>query len=403
MLSKLIMELRGDKLQKDLALRLRVTSSYVSQIESGATVPKDEKLVELARVLGAEDRIPELLLWAAHDRASPDDADGKAVRQACQGLLQDLKRREAETQQRAPNRTLKHFPSAFRPLVVVTGDRREDPPKTCADVGALSGSPIDDRYLRRIPLHQKTEKISDKVFVLGEEEYLREKFSKINLLVIGSPAANHLARIVNRRALFPFAFHPTTSRDIDEIILGGKAAMQEAGSPNLKVFRDSKMADLKFIMSEFKQGGICNPLAPRRVRGRSLRDGVDFATVTIAKNPYAESDDFVAIMAAGFHLPGTVYAVKQLSDPSAFESHPLGGVVEVRMDEADWLERIEKANAEWDIEPYTVDDMLRALDELAAQQDSAEAEDEVVNAKELATLVRALQQPGESIARPEGG
>ncbi len=396
LLPRLIMELRGDDLrQKDLADKVGVTSSYISQMESGTTIPKDEKLVELARALAAEDRLPEFLLRAAHDRVA-GDAGGGTARAAYMKLIQELDAKASESRRPAPRRTLEYFPRAFEPLVVVTGDRREDPPKTCGDVGALSASPIDDRYLRDIPFAMDTDKISDKVFVVAGEEYLRERFAKTNLLVIGSPASNHLARIVNRRALFRFAFDPRTAREIDQIIRDGEKARVEGGASNLKVFRDSKMADLKFIMNEFKQGGIFDPFVETyRVRARSLRDGVDFATITVAKHPYAESDDFVAIVAAGFHLPGTVHAVKLLSKPLEFQSRPLGGVVEVRMTESNWYARIEKAEPVWDTDEYVVADMIGALERLASLPDRSVGDEEGSATKALIALVRALGHQGE--------
>lgn len=396
LLPQLVMDLRGETRQKELARRIGVTSSYISQVESGVTVPKDEKLVEFARALHAEERLPELLLRAAHDRVS-DEAGGEPARRAYQRVIEDVDAKGSDSKSPAPRRTLEYFPRAFEPLVIVTGDRREDPPKTCGDVGALSASPIDDRYVREIPLAPNTDKISDKVFVVAEDSYLKRRFGATNLLVIGSPASNHLARIVNRGALFRFAFDPRTSREIDEIIQGGEKAMEEGGVSNLKVFRDGKMAELKFIMNEFKQGGIFDPLFETyRVRARSLRDGVDFATVTIAKHPYADSDDFVAIMAAGFHLPGTVHAMKFLSSPLQFESHPFGGVVEVRMSESTWYERIEKADAVWDTQSYDVTQLISALERLAMLQTAPAMDDEAGSAGTLVALVRKLRgQPRE--------
>lgn len=373
--------------QNELAKVAAVSNSYVSQVLAGTTVPNDERLAAFARVLGIEEQLPQLLLRAAHDRTSPD-SENAGIRLAYLRLIQQWNTYSAESGLPTPARTLEHFPRAFQPLVIVAGDKREDPPKTPADVGALSASPLDDRYLRQLPLLPDTEKVSDKVFVLAKEDYLREKFGRQNLFVIGSPASNHLARKINRHAVFKFAFDRKAIADIERIVEGGHKEMDSRGVSGLKTYRDEKLKDLKFIMSEFKQGGIFDPLpASRKLRARSLRFDRDFATITIAEHPYAESHDFVAIMAAGFHLPGTVHAVKFLSDPSKFVSHPLGGVVEVTMSEATWWERIEKAEADWDTQGYQAKEIIPALESLPEESDWPMSGDE---ARRLIELVHAL-------------
>ena len=385
-----------DVRQYELAKAAKVSDSYVSQVLAGTAVPSDERLAAFARVLNLEDCLPQLLLRAAHDRlpASPETAQ---IRLIYLHLVQQLDADAAKSGTPVAIRTLEYFPRAFQPMVIVTGDKREDPPKTPGDVGALSASPMDDRYLNAIPLPDNTEKISDKVFVVADEAYLRERFGHTNLFVIGSPASNHLARKINQHALFKFAFEQGTVEDIEGIVSGGIAEMRNRAAPGLKTYRDEKMRDLKFIMNEFKQGGIFDPLPKgRNLRARSLRGDVDFATITIATNPCAESDEFVAIMAAGFHLPGTVHAVKLLSQPSKFTAHPFGGVLEVRMSEAVWHERIAKADAQWDTEDYQAGDMIPALKRVGEKPDWPMSAEE---ARRLIELVDALSPSPKTAGR----
>jgi len=420
LLARVLMELRGTRRQKDLAARLDVSGSYVSQIESGEAIPSDERLAEIARALDAEDRLPEMLLRAAHDRVAGDTPNGKELREVYGRIISDIARKINDITRLASPRTFEHFPEAFEPLAIVTGDKREDPPKTIADLGAVSASPIDDRYLRDIPFRSKPDKISDKVFVLADDEYLKARFGTKNLLVIGSPAGNHLARKINRGALYRFAFglglyRSGSSREsadeIDAIIKEGARVKAEEGLVALKVFRDKKVGDLKFVINEFKQGGIFDPLArPRMLRARSLRDDVDFATVTLARHPYAESHDYVAIMVGGFHLPGTVHAVRQLSRPTEFTSHPLGGVLEVRMssdEKSRWYERIEKADVQWDTPPYTLDDMRKGLEEIAGHPNWPGTAKEAAEVIKLVEAVTRVPSPNEkdqpSSAQGPGG
>jgi hypothetical protein len=72
----------------------------------------------------------------------------------------------------------------------------------------------------------------------------------------------------------------------------------------------------------------------------------------VTRNPYSaesDGDKYVCIWAAGFHMFGTAFALKMLSKPSNFSSHPYGGVVRVDIDEdLPFGERFDNANPNWD-------------------------------------------------------
>lgn len=385
------------KLQKDLAKDIGVTASFISQAESGDTVPSDERLASWARALKAESTLPLLLLCAAHDRVS-NGPEAPAIRASYRRMIRGLEESAGGRGDAVRTRTLADL-KAFSPMVIVAGDKREDPPKTEGDIGALPASSQDDRYLHEVPLPSGTDKISDKVFVQLEERELRREFGKFNLLVIGSPASNHLSRIVNRHALFRFAFNRESGNEIDKLVKAARIE-KDKGPGALKVFRDNALRDLKFIMNEFKQGGIFDPLPDRhKSRAKALRDGIDFATITVARNPFADNDNFVAIMAAGFHLPGTVHAVKMLSEPDRFANHPFGGVLEVKMNaDAPWHEKIQRGEAKMETDPYSVDDLRKALAKISEHPEWPGIKDE---ATELINLVEALAKPRES-EKPAG-
>jgi hypothetical protein len=399
---------------KELAEKIGVTPSMISQAEHGQAVPSDDCLAVWARTLEAESQLAELLVCAAHDRVV-NSPEAVTLHRAFEGLLRLQSTVTPHPAAVRGARTLCDFPRAFAPLVVVCGDKRENPPKTEGDIGALSASPMDDRFLHQIPLPRDTDKVSDKVFVMLGREELKRRFGGKNLLVIGSPATNHVARVVNRRALFRFAFGQKSAQEIEDIIAVARQKKSE-GPAALKSHYDSALREFKFIFNEFKQGGIFDPLADRhKVRGRALRGDIDFGTVTLACNPFAEDPRFVAIMAAGFHLPGTVHAVKLLSDPGNFQRFPLGGVLEVKMDvNAPWHERIDHASVAIDSEEYSLEDMRRVLERIAEHPDwpgsgdKAHAQEEVA---ELIALVEALAgprsapsaDPASDVSPPPGG
>lgn len=404
LLPAFIVKMRGSVSQKELADRVKVTASYMSQVENGTTVPTDERLIGLAHALHVDDRLAEFLLRAAHDRVRPG-TEWDQLRAAYSRMIQNLGSKAIEGGRAPERKTLDAFPQAFEPLVIVTGDVRRDPPKTSADIGVLSASPLEDCYLQEIALPAHTEKVTDKVFALGGRDYLRKVFGCRNLLVIGSPVRNHLARIVNRTAIFRFAVDRETADEIDGIVLEARRVARKLGVSGLEVLRRTRSRQLKHMLNEHRHAGVFDPLAdPQKLRALRLRDGVDHAIVTIAKHPYAESDDYVAIMAAGFHLPGTVHAVRQLSKPTCFESHPLGGVLETRIPDGPWYERIEKAETDWASGSYTLDDLRKSLAGIAEHPNwpgTSQEADDVLSLVETISRVagpssRPTEHPGRS-------
>ena len=99
--------------------------------------------------------------------------------------------------------------------------------------------------------------------------------------------------------------------------------------------------------------------------------------ISVARNPFAESTKYVAIMVAGIHGPGTAHALRALSVHD-FRDHPLGGVIEVRIDtkKKPWGDRIHSAWWEWQTQPYDVDKLLRNLERARQERQVIQGEQE---------------------------
>ncbi|HEY6174973.1 MAG TPA: caspase family protein [Kofleriaceae bacterium] len=268
-------------------------------------------------------------------------------------------------------RSLAGFPTQFLPLTVVIGDRREAPPKAPGDLLALSASPAELRWLPGLRLPHDTEIVSDKVFAQLPESELRQQFGNRNLLVVGSPAANLLARTINAHAFFPFAitrqaaeWHRTTTSEIKK----------NTSRPALANFaRDVQTPEThRFYMNLFRKGFI-DPTYSFLSRGDRIPPDRDYGTVTLARNPFSDPTkaDFVAILAAGVSLPGTMHSITLLREAQRhFAERPLGGIFSVILAEREYPERVTEATVEWSTSGYDTDQVRRGLQNLKTREDT---------------------------------
>jgi nucleoside 2-deoxyribosyltransferase len=284
-------------------------------------------------------------------------------------------------------KTLVNFPEAFRPIAVVTGDRRESVPQSKADLLAYSFSVTDLSYIQHLNLGE-TEIYSDKYFVLYDKETLKRKFGGKNLLVIGSPAVNFLARIINDDMLFRFNIAESTKSKIDaqleildkikfdqrgltiyQQLLMGASSLEEAiiRTEHLATekqelerryrwlfeeFKATELKSYKALLHEFDRPGIWDPIEGT-IHGASPKGNRDYGLVSIAKHPYAENDSFVAVCAAGVHGIATAQCIKLLANPRNFENRPYGGIVEIQMNPfGDWMDRFLDASVGWETKEY---------------------------------------------------
>jgi hypothetical protein len=307
-------------------------------------------------------------------------------------LAQDAFGREARqlASERVPmtsGRTLVNFPSSFYPLVIVTGDKRETSESRInrADFGAVSASPAEARWLQQLRLDEEVELLTDKLFVLESEEQLRKRFGETNLLVIGSPGSNHLARRIHlspplpgwRRGvpIFRFKIPQEILQEIEDLLadLAGLNAKQLAG----KQADPATDRDIRFRLKYLFTGGILDPsFHDFWVRAVALKQNLDFGLISLARNPFSKDDHHVSILVSGFHMFGTAHGIAMLSRPREFKHHPLGGVIRVTMNEGDdFAVRFDNSTADWDMSDesnYTVDDIRKGVGLLRDELKSTE-------------------------------
>jgi hypothetical protein len=376
-----------------IAAQLGVAASAVSQWRTGAEVcPK----VWLARIVdefckNADQPTKRQLLLKlfllresalfekpAKEREKWTEASKNLAVEAIAVARNLLNGKEDAPYPKTTGRTLQDFPNSFYPLAVVSGDKREETGNRInqADFGATSASPAEARWLLRLGLRSDTEFYSDKVFVLESVSELKARFGKQNLLVIGSPGSNHLARrllLSNPTAgwkrgvpFFRFNLPQFYFQEIENFLskLRGKNAQQlvgEKGNPDTE-------AQVKFWLRFLFTGGILDPTYARKwIRSVEIPHGRDFGVVTLARNPFSDPGDAsVCIMAAGFHMFGTAHALRMLSNSANFAEHPLGGVVRVNMNMAHpFAKRFDESDATWDDDSeYKIEDVRNGFLEL---------------------------------------
>lgn len=307
-------------------------------------------------------------------------------------------------------RTLADFPYAFEPLTIVCGDRREDPPRTKGDVFAYSVSIVDLTYLLELGLRSDSTVIkSDKLFAWMDDERLEREFGNTNLLIVGSPSVNLAARRINTHAVFQFAFdteikewerqlrstkelndrqylrrfwqiarNSDWARDPDAIGLESLMAGDEDDSlaSRERAKKVARMAKelLKgnkaaYWMNRFRKPGFLDPV-DGVVHGLYTREDNDFGLISLARNPFCKSNDYVCIFVAGIHGPGTAHALRLLGGQEHFESHPFGGIIEVELDlfNKDVSNRFENVHWAWQTGKYTAASLWAAVNSEMCQE-----------------------------------
>ncbi len=367
---QLFNEITSSARGKEVAATLGTSPSYVTQIRKGDQIPKDELIAVISQAF-APDRLPELLLAALVGRHEKRRFGRKELKASVdQGLLSLSSAIPSPEAGRGgeTGRTLADFPEAFCPLCVVTGDKREDRGAhiSVADFGAYTATPADTRWIANLGLPREVVKHIDKNFLLLRKERLIERFAETNLLVIGSPAANHLARLINRSALFRFNYSSDADSGIEEVINKARGLTRA----ELPGYYERDREELKRRMRALFTGGIFDPThrgeyVAAKYAQMAGQTALDFGVLTFAANPYyqtkrdregKENDHrFVAIMAAGIHHPATAHAVRQLGrdqrDRGVFARHPYGGVLRVVLDlNVPFAERTEVAQCLWEDE-----------------------------------------------------
>ncbi len=367
-IKSLLNEILGEKERKDIRDCIGKSLSYVAQILQGDQIPSDQTIALLAEKYAPE-RMGELLFAAAIARLErskfPNHQD---LKETALKALESTYAEDVRSSLGEKGRSFLNFPEAFEPLVIVTGDKREDRESwiTIADLGARTATPADTRWIAGLGLSKNVVKHIDKNFLLLPENELIERFGRTNLLVVGSPAANHLARKINSSAIFCFNYSKKAQEAIEELIDQAKSLPTLT---QLAAYKEQHQSDLEKRIRSLFAGGIFDPTYPdeyvaAKYAQRAQQVQLDWGVVTFAANPYyaalckkeGRKNDhrYVSILAAGIHHPGTAHALRQLSVEQrerVFEKHPFGGVLRVELDlNEHFSTRVENAACRWEDE-----------------------------------------------------
>jgi hypothetical protein len=183
------------------------------------------------------------------------------------------------------------------------------------------------------------------------EKWLRENLGNKHILCVGSGAANLYAREFNDSFLFRFNITRASKASWEE----NRDKIKKMPQYELVDYAQKQRDRLKYEMHRFKPPGFVDYNYEYLTLGVDLPQDMDFGVISLGRNPWAaKSDPKFAILAAGVHLPGTAHAVKFLSDPTNFEEHPFGGVIDVEVPAVEhrgadipWYEKIGKCKAYW--------------------------------------------------------
>jgi hypothetical protein len=438
--------------QGDLGTKVDRTKQWVCSVERGSRLPTFEQLVKLYKVLAAaqEQKYATslgiwLLTWLNEQVGKMADNElGASEKRALQADIETVVAqvsRPAMTRKPGMPWSLKDWPSAFDPLTIVCGTRRHVPPETLADLFAFSPSIADLMFLPQLERRtHSTMIIYDSLFMLMDDEYLKWKFGKTNLLVIGALGVNLLARRINNRSVFRFDLDPNLKTWVEKW-WGEKLRsapqlkdqqavevfwqmVQQRNDPASFLHRNEsdlspdelkELADLAEqligheslddLMTHFREPNLVDP-ADGKVHNATPKPTKDFAIISLTKHPFTEnpdSMDYVCIMVAGIHGRGTTHALKALAEAD-FSDHPFGGIIALEENpRQDYTTRFERARWKWLTAKYTPDQVLTNLQN-ALQQGSAEqrvfrnlTHQEI---EEYIKLVRSLMGAPNSTAQP---
>ena len=429
-LAKLIKDARKDNgcTLDWLAEKVGTEPQWLSSIENGRGIPSAALLIKIHEALVADaESAPTndlgvwLLKWTeaklerevgkSAQTQKECDAESKQENERIQARARDaISKFYSQTIRTKVHRrktstvpTLADFPDAFDDLVVVCGDRRESPPKTKGDIFADSFSSADLTHIPELfeRCGRQLDIRSDKGFILGDRDYLTREFGERHLIVLGSPAVNLLARMINENCVFRFTI-PKAARefsnyleteipeindpDLLDIFWKMASEWREAGGVEIdseayyehyrkkgarvqldqiqdlagKVKELLKDNTVKRIKNMFHKPGFSDP-ADAQPHGESPRQDNDFGIVSLGPNPYSKSGQHLCILVAGIHAPGTDQALRMLAT-NDFRERPLGGVIEAKINlQAGWIERLYKAGFDWQTKRYVISTILSNL------------------------------------------
>lgn len=404
--------------QNQLAEELGKSKQWISLIERGEQLPSPALLVAIYEKCLTTFQEPDvelagwLLQWLESKTTDLELGEhAAALRKAVRKATAVLSASPAPIASGGA-RSLEDFPGSFAPLTVICGDRREFPAATRGDLLVNSAAITDVQFLPGLALPPSSTIKSDKAVMLMQEDDLRREFGHSNLLVIGSPAVNLAARVINDGSIFRFLV--SEERRAQNRILKNDKQLNDPETASLfsrllarmpapgpaDRLEDAEASSLAEVLVEQAQGvtsdrthavtellqrvlegstpdgwidgfrkpGLLDPTSGA-VYGRQTRDDQDFSVISLAANPYAETDDYVSILVGGIHGPGTAHAVRALAHGD-FRGRALGGVIEVSLDlyGKDWPRRFQTAEWEWCTDLYSPESIISCLQSVLSKE-----------------------------------
>lgn len=384
----------------------------LSAIERGRVMPTIDQQMKICKIFDAMDseKLVWLLRWLSKEVEKSSLCDLKTVHlRVIEEAILQLNRIPID-QYPGTYCSLEDFPKAFQPITVICGDRREQRPGTRGDLLTYPIAITDIMFLERLGLDKNSTIIkSDKLTVLMDDDYLTRMLGETHLLIVGSPAVNHATRLINRSAVFRFdldldltdwenklrsttQLNDSTALEVFYNLIQNPKDREAFRHKEVRSLTKEKLDSLirlaeqlmgndtaKSLITRFRNSGLVDP-ADGKVHGTYTKPLNDFGIVSLAPNPFAESGDYVCVLVAGIHGPGTAHAMRALAEKKdrhgeGFQDRPFGGVIEVTLDEfKDWPTRFEKAEWEWQTNPYTPEKILTNLENELQQKRAGQEE-----------------------------
>jgi transcriptional regulator with XRE-family HTH domain len=212
-------------------------------------------------------------------------------------------------------------------------------------------------YLELVPEPARNDSLLEHcIFRFAVEPAVKEVEQKLRHLCFGD---NELFRIFWRMAEDPLRIDLNDYQDLD-------VPMQELNELSEKVVEIFGRRTPSQYLAKFVGLEMVDPAA--EVVALDRTEDNDFGIVSLGRNPYAENDDYVCIMAAGISALGTAQAVLSLARKS-FDKHPFGGILEAITNDKPAPRDFEDAHSNWiNREGYEPEKVVRNLEAALKQR-----------------------------------
>ena len=244
-------------------------------------------------------------------------------------------------------------------LAVVVGDRRETPPQTPGDFFAAAPSSRDLTWLTSLGLPKSTVIWHDKIVSAAEnDEDIPDYIKSRDLLIIGAPYCNLMARQVNTSSFFRFSYFEKHSLHAISELEKELHGFDRYSAQLEQVWNNISSVHSKWV-ENLRGVGFIDPILDSGTVGATARQDHDYATISFCKHPYSKTHS--AVLVAGLHLPGTMAAVRQLAEPEFFAGRPCGGIIKITIPDGAWYEKLTRCRTTWLTPVYTPEEMRKSI------------------------------------------